>query len=561
MQQTCRNTWCKQPFAVNDDELSFLEKVSPIFRRKKFLIPSSAYCPECRQQRRLQFRNERTLYKRTCDKTGKQILSVYSEENPCTVYDQDAWWSDTWDALEYGVEADNSSAVFPQIQSLMRNVPRRNLAYVQNENSDFTNVCSNNKNCYMLFSSDFCEDCYFVSGLQKSTGCIDCSTGSDNAWCYECLNCTGCHSCTHCISTRNSNDCSFCFDCSGCSSCLFCAGIRNKKYYIANQERTPKEFFEALNALRSGSASALERGREHFEAWMANRPRNALHQTQCEDCTGDYIMRSKNCRDSFNVSDSIDCASLFDGVSCRDCRDCYEMGHSELCYQVTECFPGGYHDLFCVLTAHTSDMLYCDHCYNSKHLFGCVGLHHKEYCIFNKQYSKEEYEKLVPVLIEQMIENGEWGEFFPSSLSPFGYNESDAARYFPLTKAQAKERNLPWNDYEPPFPSTERTIQAKELPDALEDIPDDVLNWAIKCGSTAKPFKLIKQELEFYRNMHLPVPRLHPEERHQRRLALRNPRKLWQDKCSKCHILITTSYKPNKYLKVYCNECYIEEVI
>ena len=32
-----------------------------------------------------------------------------------------------------------------------------------------------------------------------------------------------------------------------------------------------------------------------------------------------------------------------------------------------------------------------------------------------------------------MMITGEWGEFFPSSLSPFGYNETVAQEYFPLT--------------------------------------------------------------------------------------------------------------------------------
>jgi hypothetical protein len=32
-----------------------------------------------------------------------------------------------------------------------------------------------------------------------------------------------------------------------------------------------------------------------------------------------------------------------------------------------------------------------------------------------------------------MIETGEWGEFFHPSLSPFGYNETVAQEYYPVT--------------------------------------------------------------------------------------------------------------------------------
>ena len=30
----------------------------------------------------------------------------------------------------------------------------------------------------------------------------------------------------------------------------------------------------------------------------------------------------------------------------------------------------------------------------------------------------------------------EWGEFFPSSISPFGYNETVAQDYYPMTREE-----------------------------------------------------------------------------------------------------------------------------
>jgi hypothetical protein len=54
----------------------------------------------------------------------------------------------------------------------------------------------------------------------------------------------------------------------------------------------------------------------------------------------------------------------------------------------------------------------------------------------NRQYTKEEYELLVPKIIEKMMSDGEWGEFFPAILSPFGYNETVAQEYFPLTREE-----------------------------------------------------------------------------------------------------------------------------
>ena len=35
-----------------------------------------------------------------------------------------------------------------------------------------------------------------------------------------------------------------------------------------------------------------------------------------------------------------------------------------------------------------------------------------------------------------MKKTGEWGEFFPSSISPFGYNETVAMEYYPIKNPQ-----------------------------------------------------------------------------------------------------------------------------
>lgn len=41
------------------------------------------------------------MYKRKCDLSGKEIISVYSPDKPYPVYDQKVWWSDDWDSTNY----------------------------------------------------------------------------------------------------------------------------------------------------------------------------------------------------------------------------------------------------------------------------------------------------------------------------------------------------------------------------------------------------------------------------------------------------------------------------
>lgn len=76
--KTCRISG--QEFHVTDKDLEFYDKVSPIFAGKKYSIPSPTLCPDERLRRRMIHRNEITFYKRSCDLTGKGIISLYSPQ-------------------------------------------------------------------------------------------------------------------------------------------------------------------------------------------------------------------------------------------------------------------------------------------------------------------------------------------------------------------------------------------------------------------------------------------------------------------------------------------------
>ena len=103
---------CQSSFDITDTDLEFYDKVSPIIGDKKYPLPSPTLCPDCRQQRRLSCRNETNLYSRACDATGKNIISIYSPDKPYTVFAADYWWSDSWDATDYGLDYDFNLSFF-----------------------------------------------------------------------------------------------------------------------------------------------------------------------------------------------------------------------------------------------------------------------------------------------------------------------------------------------------------------------------------------------------------------------------------------------------------------
>lgn len=134
------------------------------------------------------------------------------------------------------------------------------------------------------------------------------------------------------------------------------------------------------------------------------------------------------------MSDSEDCMHVQLGVIAKSLIDCSNMYiRPEMCYQTLGTIEVyGCH--FCLYVFHSRDLWYCEQCFTCNNCFGCVGLRNKNYCIFNKQYTPEEYWKTVQKIIKHMQQTGEWGQYFPATISPFAYNESVAYDYYPLTR-------------------------------------------------------------------------------------------------------------------------------
>ncbi|MDD5740092.1 MAG: hypothetical protein PHO20_04990, partial [Candidatus Peribacteraceae bacterium] len=294
-----------------------------------------------------------------------------------------------------------------------------------------------------------------------------------------------------------------------------------------------------------------------FKEKSIHRAREVVN---CDNVTGDYLKDSKNLRHCFDLSYGEDCAYIFTGFQVKDLLDVCHTTDAELGYDSLSLGYGSYNTVFTHGSWGSKNLLYCDIIQTGSDMCGCVCMKPGKYCVLNKQCTKEEYEKLVPKVIALMQKHGEWGEFFPAGIAPFAYNETTAQIYFPLTHAEAKKRGFPWREEKEEKLAVSKTIPASQLPSSIDAIPDDILNWAIICPATSRPFRVVKRELEFYRSNHLPVPHFHPDERHSRRMALRNPRRLWSRNCMKCRKPIETTYSSDRPEIVYCEECYLKEV-
>ena len=140
---------------------------------QKMEVPEPTRCPACREMRRLAFRNERSLYLDACSLCKKQMFSMHHPSKTYPVFCNSCWYSDKWDAHDYARDFDFNRPFFEQFKELLKKVPRMATSTFDNENSDFVNCATRDKNCYLIFGAKTegkptdDGDIYFVKSLDS----------------------------------------------------------------------------------------------------------------------------------------------------------------------------------------------------------------------------------------------------------------------------------------------------------------------------------------------------------------------------------------------------------
>lgn len=532
----CQN--CKNDFVIESDDFSFYEKIK---------VPPTVFCRECKMIRKYMWRNERTLYRRKCDQTGKSIVSIYSPDSRFKVFDISEWWSDSWNPGDYAMDYDFSRSFFDQFKELQTRVPRLALLNKNCINSDFSNHSSNSKDTYMCCTAFDSENVMHSSNTvpAKNSSDIYRSEGKSNENLFECINVHDCYNCQYCFLIESSFDCYYSFDLKNCSNCFLSYNLRGQSYMFMNQKYSKEEYFKKVNEFNLKSYQDREL---LYKAWLDLIYNKALHRGMIIENSvnsyGNFIFNSKNTLNCFDVEDLEDCKDVDFTLSLKDSRSSYHVGlKTELMY---ECHGMARSSAckFVHLSYDNINLTYCDSCHNSNELFGCVGIKTGSYMILNKQYSKEEYLKLKEKIINKMIQDREYGEFFPPELCPFAYNETQAQVYFPKTKEEVLALGFSWRD-DMPGTFGKENIKMDELPDSMDDIDESIIGQVLACVRTGRNYNITRQEYDFFKSHNIPIPRLHPNERYLDRIKLRPSRKLYDTTCAVSGVQIKTAYAPN----------------
>ena len=580
---------CKQNFVIEPDDFSYYEKIQ---------VPPPTWCPDCRLQRRLIWRNERTLFKRKCNAPGhsEDLISTYSPEIQIPVYDHDYWYSDAWDANDYGRDYDFNRPFFDQYKELLFQAPHLPLFDSKSTNSSFCNITVELKNCYLVTAGWGNEDSIHCNRISYCKDTVDSYVCHKTEFGYENVYCEDSYKLLFSLRAENCRESYFLYDCRNCSNCVCCTNLRNKQYYIFNQPYSKDEYFKKLEKLNLENRDGIQKIRERFNELKLKAIHRYAKLTNTERVIGDNIEKSKNLYYCFDIPGEAE-NSKYCHWATKGLKDSYDTGpgtggNSELTYEGISIGVTNSNCKFGAIIWYSRDVQYSFNCQDSHDLFGCANLRKKQYCILNKQYTKEEYNKLIPKIIEHMNnmpyvdKKGrvyKYGEFFPAETSPYAYNETVAQDYVPLEKKTCIDNGFNWRDREQK--QYQISLPAEKIPFAIDSVSEEIINENLGCSHNGncndqctRAFRVTKQEFEFYKRMKLPIPNLCPNCRHYQRVKQRNPLKLWHRSCMcdyqvfpnttkhshhlkvKCPNEFETSYSPDRKEIIYCEQCYNAEV-
>jgi CxxC-x17-CxxC domain-containing protein len=562
--KSCQN--CKKDFTIETEDFNYYEKIK---------VPAPTWCSECRMTRRLSCANSWSLFWRNCNKCEKRTLSMFPPEKDLAVYCQVCWWADDWDGTEYAMDYDPSRPFFQQLKELSDKAPYASLesTYTTLKNCEYTNSIAYSKNCFMVIWADYAEWVYYssiINGLKSSS---DCLRGWESELCYESIGFNGGY---QVFFSEEFNDCVdmwFSRNCYGCTNCIGCVNLRGAKNCIFNVQYSKEEYQEKLKEMSLDTWSGIQKVKEEADKFWASKPYRESHGNSFNlNTTGEYVYFSKNSKECFilNYAENCKFTQMVTVEGTKDCMDYTGWGNkAELLY---ECLQIGEGASNCKFSAYCfPDALNDEHCLwamGGKNNFGCVNLKRKQYCILNKQYSKEEYEKLRKEIVEDIKKNPyiddkgrvwSYGDFFSPAFGKFAYNNSNAMKFLPKTREEAERLGYSWHENE--NPKIQPTMKSTSLSETISEVEDGILKEIIECGSCSRPYKIVQGEIDLLRKMNLPLPHDCPKCREDKRFARENKPGMYHRKCAKCAEDIYTPYSPDTPRIVYCVKCYQQEFI
>ncbi len=544
---TCR-TW-----KVTEKDLVF---------SKRFMVPVPDWHPEVLLNYLNGFNTGLAVFWNKDSLTGKPIISAIHPDNPIPVTSEEEFSKNDFSSVSQDVQIDKS--VFDQIWSLKLKIPhiatrnvdvKNSIAIASNEVRDSYLACGSFASSGLLYSyalafSEDSIDCVNSEHIYRSYQVTGSRNIFDSQFIYESVQC---------------QSSGFLFDCWNCEFCFGATNKRNKKYLWMNEQLSKEEWEKQRKAIDFSDVNQTEYWKNYFyELWKKDGIWPQAFSIGNIEAEGEHMYKSVRCEDCFWQISSHDSLHMRFGLENKN--SLYTSGQGR---EQDTCFSAGggngAKNKFCLGCNSGINLEYCFNCSHCENCFGCVGLVHKQFHIFNKLYSEEEYWQKVDELKCAMLERGEYGKFFPAKFSPNGFQYSVGQIYFGYSEHDLDIFQAPRFDPKrgqvlAPNVSEDKIIKASDLPKKLSDVdPAKYINRSILDEEIDRSYSILPKEFSLYQQRKLPLPRQHFVTRLCNLIRHSNSPIRKQAVCTFCSNEIETYLNLTfSERKILCKSCYLQ---
>ncbi len=261
------------------------------------------------------------------------------------------------------------------------------------------------KNLTYCFDCVNCEDSVYVYDSFMAVKNVDCDYAVESQLCYESVDPYSCFNCDYVSSCIQVTDSAYSVDCRSSHDLFGCYLLRNKAYCIFNRQCTKEEYFEKVKLYKTWSAKRIF---AEVETLQLQHPRTqTIEANNTNTHYGNFMFNDKDCYYCFDAAKNKSCMYMYDNHRSELSVDATYSGLITDCYEIVDCVSLN-NCSYVVYSKNCNDSMYLYDCFDVKNSLGCVGLSHKQYCILNRQYTKEEYERIATRL-QQQFQNEQTG--------------------------------------------------------------------------------------------------------------------------------------------------------
>lgn len=496
--------------------------------------------------------------------TGKPILSFIHPSTGLKVLPDNDWFDRDYSDKRREIEIEKP--FFEQLRELQLEVPIR---AEQNEeepensiarfsmgdvNSYFNMFCSAKNSLFSMWTFEEEDSAEVFNSLAVTNS-------------YNILDSQRIFNCKYLRQSRDCMDSAFLFDCRNCQNCFGATNKRNAKFVFFNEQLTETEYKERIIKIDFKCRSIIN---QYYQKYLDLVNKQAIwpenFNEQAPNCTGEYLTKVNDnkfgygslngAHDTFwvnyatgNCFDSSFCSGLFDSNNCFYSTNTTRSSNVKYCYHCTT----------------SQNVEYCIDCYNCENCFGCVGLNRKKFHIMNQEYSEAEYWQKLDEIKSAMMDRGEYGEFFPSSMATSYFPDSGAVLYFACPIANGKKFGALEFDPESSgavgeeLSDTSKMRDVSEVPDCIDDLDDEWIGIPLYDNNWKRRFAYLRPEIEFYRRHELGPPQQHFISRMQDMFKEANQGRFVDVECHECNkkLMVATNLT-FKDRKILCRDHYLK---